>query len=344
MRVLLAGGAGFVGSHTAVSLIEAGHDVAVYDDLSNSSDVAVGRIRQITGRDVPFRAGDARDVEFLRSFVREVGPVDAVILFAGLKSVEESVRNPLRYYSVNIGVAVSVLEMMARERISTVIFSSSATVYGNDSSPPYTEGSPAPITLANPYGKTKRIVEEILSDAAAASADMRAISLRYFNPVGAHPSGLLGEDPAGTPTNLMPFVAKVAAGDLDRVGVFGNDYDTPDGTGQRDFIHVMDLAEGHVSALENASRGYSVYNLGTGHPVSVLELIAAFSQACGMQIPFEILPRRAGDVAVSYCDPTKANRELHWRASRSLDDACRDAWHWQSLNPFGYATASRANR
>lgn len=337
MRVLLTGGAGYIGAHTAVALVAAGHDVLVVDDLTNSSAEAIARVERITGATIPLLVADARDQAALTGFVRSHAPVDAVVHFAGLKAVGESVAQPVRYYDVNLGSALMVLKVMAAEGIPTIVFSSSATVYGDPASLPLSEQSPTGIDLANPYGKTKRIIEEILKDAAAADPHLRAVSLRYFNPVGAHPSGLIGEDPAGIPNNLMPYVAKVAVGVLDRVGVFGDDYDTPDGTGQRDYIHVVDLAAGHVAALEHARAGYDVYNLGTGVPVSVLELIAAFERAAGKEIPREILPRRAGDVAASYCDPSKAESGLGWKAVRTIDDACRDSWNWQSQNPNGYA-------
>jgi UDP-glucose 4-epimerase len=251
------------------------------------------------------------------------------------------VAQPVRYYDVNIGSAVAVLRLMAAESIPTIVFSSSATVYGRPETLPLREDSPTGIDLANPYGKTKRIVEELLKDAAAADPRLRAIALRYFNPVGAHPSGRIGEDPSGTPNNLMPYVARVAVGSLERVGIFGDDYETPDGTGLRDYIHVLDLAAGHVAALERAREGYEVYNLGTGVPVSVRELIAAFEHAAGREIPTAVLPRRAGDVAASYCDPSKAREALGWSATRSIDEACRDSWRWQSQNPRGYAPSPR---
>ena len=339
MRVLLAGGAGYIGAHTAVALVEAGHDVLVVDDLSNSSAEAISRVEQITGATIPLLVADARDEAAMTSFVREHAPVDAVVNFAGLKAVGESVAEPVRYYDVNIGSALALLKVMASESIPTIVFSSSATVYGEPEELPLSEESRTGIDLANPYGKTKRIIEEILRDAAAADAGLRAVSLRYFNPVGAHATGRIGEDPTGTPNNLMPYVARVAVGSLDRVGVFGDDYDTPDGTGQRDYIHVVDLAAGHVAALEQAQPGYDVFNLGTGVPVSVLELVAAFERAAGRELPKAILPRRAGDVAVSYCDPSKAQRVLGWTAARSIDDAARDSWNWQSQNPNGYADA-----
>lgn len=339
MRVLLTGGAGYIGAHTALALLEAGHDVLVVDDLSGTSAEAVARIERITGATVPLLVADVRDADALTDFVREHAPVQAVIHLAGLKAVGESVAEPVRYYDVNVGTTIALLKVMAAQGIPTIVFSSSATVYGTPEELPLTEESPTGIDLANPYGKTKRIIEEILSDAAAADPALRAVSLRYFNPVGAHASGLLGEDPHGIPNNLMPFVSRVAIGTLPEVAVFGTDYDTPDGTGLRDYIHVTDLAAGHVAALEHAQPGYDVFNLGTGTPVSVLELIAAFERASGRDIPRRIAPRRAGDVAASYADPAKAHRELGWSTRLTIDDACRDYWNWQTNNPDGYARA-----
>lgn len=341
MRVLLSGGAGYIGAHTAVALIEAGHEVIVVDDMSNSSPEAIARAGSLAGAEIPLLSADVRDEPRVRAFVQQRGPVDAVVHFAGLKAVGESVAQPVRYYDVNIGSAVAVLRLMAAESIPTIVFSSSATVYGRPETLPLREDSPTGIDLANPYGKTKRIVEELLKDAAAADPRLRAIALRYFNPVGAHPSGRIGEDPSGTPNNLMPYVARVAVGSLERVGIFGDDYETPDGTGLRDYIHVLDLAAGHVAALERAREGYEVYNLGTGVPVSVRELIAAFERAAGREIPTAVLPRRAGDVAASYCDPSKAREALGWAATRTIDEACRDSWRWQSQNPRGYAPSPR---
>lgn len=341
MRVLLSGGAGYIGAHTAVALIEAGHEVIVVDDMSNSSPEAIARAGSLAGAEIPLLSADVRDEPRVRAFVQQHGPVDAVVHFAGLKAVGESVAQPVRYYDVNIGSAVAVLRLMAAESIPTIVFSSSATVYGRPETLPLREDSPTGIDLANPYGKTKRIVEEMLKDAAAADPRLRAIALRYFNPVGAHPSGRIGEDPSGTPNNLMPYVARVAVGSLERVGIFGDDYPTPDGTGLRDYIHVLDLAAGHVAALERARDGFEVYNLGTGVPVSVRELIAAFGRAAGRQIPTAVLPRRAGDVAASYCDPSKAREALGWSATRTIDEACRDSWRWQSQNPRGYAPSPR---
>ncbi|MGC5171476.1 UDP-glucose 4-epimerase GalE [Micromonospora sp. DT81.3] len=339
MRVLLTGGAGYIGAHTAVALVEAGHDVLVVDDLSASSEEAVRRIERITGARVPLLVSDARDEDALAAFVRDNAPVDAVVHLAGLKAVGESVAEPVRYYDVNVGSSIAVLKVMKAEGIPTIVFSSSATVYGEPESLPLTETSPTGIDLANPYGKTKRMIEEILHDAATADPDLRAVSLRYFNPVGAHSSGLIGEDPRGIPNNLMPVVSRVAIGALPQVAVYGDDYDTPDGTGLRDYIHVVDLAAGHVAALERAQPGYEIYNLGTGEPVSVLTLIEAFERASGRPIPRAVQPRRPGDVAASYADPSKARAELEWAATRSIDDACGDYWNWQTKNPQGYATA-----
>ena len=338
MRVLLTGGAGYIGAHTAVALIDAGHDVIIVDDFSASSPEAVRRVETITGASVPVLAADVRDEAALAAFVREHAPVDAVIHFAGLKAVGESMAQPVRYYDVNVGSSIALLKVMAAEGIHTIVFSSSATVYG-DPAPedlPLTEESPTGIDLANPYGKTKRIIEEIMKDAAAADPELRAVSLRYFNPVGAHSSGLIGEDPVGIPNNLMPILSRVAIGSLPGVSIYGDDYATPDGTGLRDYIQVTDLAAGHVASLERAGAGYSIFNLGTGVPVSVRELIAAFERASGRAIPSTLAPRRAGDVAASYADPSKARRELAWSAELSIDQACADYWHWQESNPAGY--------
>lgn len=339
MRVLLTGGAGYIGAHTAIALIEAGHEVLIADDMSGTSPEAVSRVETITGATIPALAIDLRDEAALTAFVREHAPVDAVVHLAGLKAVGDSMADPVRYYDVNLGTSVTLLKVMAAEGIHTIIFSSSATVYGTPEHLPLTEESPTGIELANPYGKTKRIIEEILADAAAADPELRAVSLRYFNPVGAHASGLIGEDPHGIPNNLMPFVSRVAIGALPEVSVFGTDYETPDGTGLRDYIHVTDLAEGHVAALEHARPGYEVYNLGTGEPVSVLQLIDAFERASGREIPRRLAPRRPGDVAATYGDPSKAKRVLGWSTKLTIDDACRDYWNWQTKNPDGYAGA-----
>lgn len=339
MRVLLTGGAGYIGAHVAVALLDAGHDVLIVDDMSASSPVAVERIEQISQRKVALRIGDAADTAGLLDFLRAHAPVDAVVHLAGLKSVAESTREPVRYYDVNIGTAVSVLNAMAEVGIHRIVFSSSATVYGDSQELPFLETAPTGIALANPYGKTKRIIEEILADAAAADPELRVASLRYFNPVGAHASGLIGEDPKGIPNNLMPIVSRVAHGDLAELQIYGDDYPTPDGTGMRDYLHVVDLAAGHVAAVERVSPGFETFNLGTGTPVSVLELVRAFEAASGREVTRRVSPRRAGDVASSYAEPAKAERELGWRADLSIEDACRDYWRWQTLNPRGYASA-----
>ena len=340
MRVLLTGGAGYIGVHTAIALLEAGHEVLIVDNFATSSPEAIRRVESLTGATIPVLEADVRDEPALAAFLREHAPIDAVVHFAGLKAVGESVEQPLRYYEVNLGTTFSLLNVMAAEGIHTIVFSSSATVYGEPDELPSTERSRTGLDLPNPYGKTKRIIEEILADTAAASPTLRAVSLRYFNPVGAHPSGLIGEDPHGLPTNLMPIVARVALGTIPHVSIYGDDYNTPDGTGLRDYIHVSDLAAGHVAALEAARPGYSVFNLGTGAPVSVRELIDAFAQASGREIPVVVTDRRHGDVAASYADASKAESELHWSARRSIEQACVDYWNWQQKNPNGYDTAS----
>lgn len=337
MRVLLTGGAGYVGAHTAVALIESGHEVLVVDDFSASNPEAVRRVESITGTRIPVLDRDARDEQALTAFVRQHAPVDAVIHFAGLKAVGESLQKPLHYYEVNLGTSISLLNVMAAEGIKTIVFSSSATVYGEPETLPLTEQSRTGIDLASPYGKTKRVIEEILRDVTVADPHLGAVSLRYFNPVGAHASGLIGEDPKGIPNNLMPIVSRVAIGSMPRVSVFGNDYDTPDGTGLRDYIHVTDLAAGHVAALEHVQPGYSVFNLGTGVPVSVLGLIKAFEQASGREIPHVIADRRPGDVASSFADASKAESALGWTAKLTIEQACADYWKWQQKNPNGYA-------
>lgn len=336
MRVLLTGGAGYIGAHTAVALLEAGHDVLIVDDFSASHPEAISRIEEIAGIGVPTLKADVRDEAAVGEFIRSHGPVDAVIHLAGLKAVAESVEQPLRYYETNIGTTLSLLKVMEAENVPTIVFSSSATVYGDPETLPLTEEAWTGIDLANPYGKTKRIIEEILFDAAAANPNLRVVSLRYFNPVGAHPSGLIGEDPAGIPNNLMPIVSRVAIGKMPQLSIYGEDYDTPDGTGLRDFIHVSDLAAGHVAALEHAQPGKAIYNLGTGTPVSVKELIEAFRAASGVEIKAVSAPRRAGDVAATYADPSKAEAELGWKAELGIEDSCRDYWKWQSQNPNGY--------
>lgn len=335
MKVLVTGGAGFIGSHTVLLLLEAGHDVLVIDDLSNSSEESLRRVAEITGRTPGFVKANVRDREVLDSAFEDFQP-DAVIHFAGKKAVGESVSIPVEYYRENIGSTVTLLEAMKAHGCHNIVFSSSATVYG-EGEPPFAETDPAG-TATNPYGWTKAMNEQILHDAAIADEQLAVAALRYFNPIGAHESGRIGEDPADIPNNLLPYVAQVATGKLDHVSVFGNDYDTPDGTGTRDYIHVMDLAQGHLAALEkiDGNPGFHVWNLGTGNPYSVLEVIAAFSKAAGKQVPYEIVARRPGDVASSYADPTKAREELGWEAKRGLDQMCEDAYRWQSNNPNGY--------
>lgn len=334
MRVLATGGAGYIGSHTLVELLEAGHDVHVVDDLSNSSVEALVRVREITGKPVGFTEANLRDEGALEQVFTEVAP-EAVIHFAGLKAVGESVAQPLRYYHENVGGTLALLRVMDRHACRTLVFSSSATVYGQASEPPFVED--APVAPTNPYGHTKAMIEQILADVAA-TGGWRIALLRYFNPVGAHSSGRIGEDPSGIPNNLFPYVAQVASGRLAALQVFGDDYDTPDGTGVRDYIHVCDLAQGHLAALEALAdrEGCQVWNLGTGVGASVMEVLGAWSAAVGRELPYQVVPRRSGDVAVSLANPEKAQRELGWRSTRSLADMCRDHWAWQSANPMGY--------
>jgi len=328
MRVLLTGGAGFIGSHVAVELIGAGHQVVVVDDLSNSDASVIGRIGQVSGVTPAFYKLDVRDRAGLTAVFDEHRP-DAVIHLAGLKAVGESVAQPLRYWDVNLNTTITLLRVMEAAGCRRVIFSSSATVYGTPEALPLTEDSLAGVGISNPYGRTKYANEQLLSDAAGAGAGLGVTLLRYFNPVGAHPSGLLGEKPQGVPNNLMPYVAQTAAGLREKVMVFGDDYDTVDGTGVRDYIHVVDLAKGHVAALAGVKPGVSVYNLGTGAGVSVLQLIAAYSRAVGRDIPYEIVARRPGDIAACYCSPAKAEAELGWRAELTIDQACADSWRYE---------------
>ena len=337
MRVLLAGGAGYIGAHTAVALIEAGHEAVVLDDLSNSSAVAVERVGRITGTTVPLVVGDAADDAVVASAFDEHGPFDAIVHLAAFKAVGESTQKPLEYYANNLGTTYALLRVGIARGIRSFLFSSTGTVYSDPADLPFTETSTTSIDLSNAYSKSKRMNEVVLEDVARVNPELSVMSLRYFNPVGAHPSGLIGEDPTGIPNNLMPYVARVAVGSLERVGIFGDDYDTPDGTGQRDYIHVVDLAAGHVAALENAQPGYDVFNLGTGSPVSVLELLHAFEKAVGRELPYEVVARRPGDVATSYADPSKANEELGWRTVKTVEEMCADTWRWQSQNPNGYS-------
>ena len=339
MRVLVSGGAGYIGSHTVIRLVEAGHDVVVVDDFSNAKPTVVGRLEGLTGTHIPVHSFDLTDVDKTEKFFDDEA-VDAVIHFAGFKAVGESVVKPLEYYQNNLGSTFSLLRAMQRHNVHRLVFSSSATVYGAEPVLPMTENSPTSAT--NPYGWTKVMIEQVLRDVAASDPAWRIAALRYFNPVGAHPSGQIGEDPSGIPNNLMPFVAQVAVGRREKLSIFGDDYDTPDGTCVRDYIHVDDLAAGHVAALERISAGsdpMSTWNLGTGQGVSVLQVVQAFERASGRPIPYEIAPRRAGDIAASYADPTKANKELNWSAGKTIDDMCVDTWRWQSNNPEGYPDA-----
>lgn len=340
MKVLVTGGAGFIGSHTVVELMNAGHSVAVVDNLCNSSEESLRRVAAITGKEVPFHQADIRSRNALDRVFRAEGPVDAVIHFAALKAVGESVRIPLAYYGNNITGTITLCEAMSDAGCRNLVFSSSATVYGDPASVPIREDFPTP-GATNPYGWSKLMMEQIFRDVQKADPEWNIILLRYFNPIGAHPSGRIGEDPAGIPNNLLPFVAQVAVGRRPSLTVFGNDYPTPDGTGVRDYIHVVDLALGHLKALDALSSqpGLAIYNLGTGKGSSVLEVIAAFEQASGRKIPYTIQSRRPGDVAECWADPSKADRELGWRAERDLRAMCEDAWRWQSQNPNGFTKA-----
>ncbi len=334
MKILVTGGAGYIGSHTCVELLDAGHDIVVIDNLSNSSELALERVRTITSCDFPFVRADLRDTAAMQALFA-THTFDAVIHFAGLKAVGESVQKPLLYYDNNINGTVRLLECMAASGVRRLVFSSSATVYGNPATVPIREDFALGAT--NPYGRTKLFIEEILRDQQRADPAWDITLLRYFNPVGAHASGLIGEDPADIPNNLMPYVSQVAVGKLECLNVWGNDYPTPDGTGVRDYIHVVDLALGHLAALARAPEaGIRAYNLGTGRGHSVLEMISAFERASGCEIRYRFAPRRPGDVASCYADPTLARRELGWEASRSVDAMCRDAWNWQERNPRGY--------
>lgn len=336
MNVLLAGGAGYIGSHTAVELLNAGYQVVIVDDYSNSSPEAVHRIEKITGKRVISYEADVKNKEKMRYIFSE-NHIDCVIHFAGLKAVGESVRLPLKYYRNNIDTTLTLLECMEEAGVNQFVFSSSATVYGEENEPPYVETMHRG-RCSNPYGWTKVMMEQILEDAAKANPELSVILLRYFNPIGAHESGLIGEDPQGIPNNLMPFIAQVAVGRRDHLTVFGGDYPTPDGTCLRDYIHVMDLANGHVKAVEYAAnhKGVEVFNLGTGTPYSVLDIIHAFEKATEVKVKYEIGPRRAGDLPKFWADSTKAQKVLGWHAERTLEDMCRDTWNWQSENPDGY--------
>lgn len=338
MKVLVTGGAGYIGSHAVVELIAAGHEVVILDNLSNAKPEAVRRVSAITQREIPFVQGDIRDRETLRRLFA-AHDLDAVMHFAGLKAVGESVEKPLAYYDNNVTGSLTLFEVMGEAGCKSIIFSSSATVYGDPASVPIREDFPTSAT--NPYGRSKLMIEEMLRDLAASDPTWRVVLLRYFNPVGAHESGMIGEDPNGIPNNLVPYIAQVAIGRLPRLRVFGGDWPTRDGTGVRDYIHVVDLARGHVAALAwlGRSRGVGIFNLGTGRGYSVLEMVRAFAEASGRDIPYEIVGRRPGDIAECYADPSLAERELGWRAERTLAQMCADSWRWQSMNPEGYGAA-----
>ena len=336
MKILVTGGAGYIGSHTCVELLNSGYEVVVMDNLYNASAKALDRVQQITGKTLTFYEADMLDQPAMDKIFEAEKP-DAVIHFAGYKAVGESVVKPIEYYHNNMTGTLLLCDTMRKHGVKNIIFSSSATVYGDSLEIPITEECPKQ-SPTNPYGQTKTMLEQVLMDIHRADPEWNVTLLRYFNPIGAHKSGLIGEDPKGIPNNLLPYVAQVAIGKLKCVGVFGNDYDTPDGTGVRDYIHVVDLARGHVKAIEKfkENKGVLIYNLGTGNGYSVLQVIEAFGKACGKKIPYEIKPRRAGDIATCYCDPSKAKRELGWEAEYGIDEMCADSWKWQTQNPNGY--------
>ena len=336
MAILVTGGAGYIGSHTCVELLDAGYDVVVLDNLSNSSEKSLDRVKALTGKEVKFYKGDILDRDILNKIFKEE-KIDSCIHFAGLKAVGESVAKPWEYYNNNIAGTLTLVDVMRQNGCKSIIFSSSATVYGDPAQIPITEECPKG-QCTNPYGWTKSMLEQILMDIYKADNEWNVILLRYFNPIGAHESGLIGEDPKGIPNNLIPYITQVAIGKLERLGVFGDDYDTPDGTGVRDYIHVVDLAVGHVKAIKYifSNPGLDIINLGTGVGYSVLDMVKAFSKACGKEIPYEIKPRREGDIAMCYADPSKAAKVLGWKAERGLEQMCEDAWRWQSQNPEGY--------
>ena len=336
MNILLCGGAGYIGSHTAIELDKAGHSVVVVDNLVNSNPESLRRVGKIIGKEIPFYEADVRDAEALDKIFKE-NKIDAVIHFAGLKAVGESVEKPLEYYHNNMTGTFVLMDVMRKNGVKNIIFSSSATVYGDPAIIPITEECPKG-QCTNPYGQTKSMLEQVMIDVQKADPEWNVVLLRYFNPIGAHQSGTIGENPNGIPNNLMPYITQTAVGKRKEVGVFGNDYDTPDGTGVRDYIHVCDLASGHVAALKAINRkcGLAIYNLGTGHGYSVLDVVKAFIKVNGVDVPYVIKPRRAGDIATCYCDPAKAKAELGWEAKYGIEDMCRDSWNWQKNNPDGY--------
>lgn len=343
MSILITGGAGYIGSHTSVELLNAGFEIVMLDNLSNSKLDALDRIKEITGNNFKFYKSDLLNRDELQTIFSE-NNIEAVIHFAGLKAVGESVSSPLTYYQNNITGSINLFEMMEKFRVHNLVFSSSATVYGMQEQVPLTED--LPLQATNPYGRTKLMVEEILSDIYESNKNWSIALLRYFNPVGAHPSGRIGEDPNGIPNNLVPYITQVAVGKLSELNVFGNDYDTHDGTGVRDYIHVVDLAAGHLKALEKviSSSGINAYNLGTGKGFSVMEMIHAFENATGRNIPYRNIDRRPGDIGISYADPAKAKKELNWVAYKGLEEMCTDAWRWQLNNPNGYEADKKVEK
>lgn len=336
MSILVSGGAGYIGSHTCIELIKAGYEVLVADSLVNASEEALARVAKIVGKEIPFIKIDLCDAQAVDNLFATHPEIESVIHFAALKAVGESVSKPLEYYTNNLVNTLNVLNSMRKYGVKNFVFSSSATVYGDPASVPITEDFP--LSTTNPYGTTKLFIERILNDICAVTPDFNVALLRYFNPIGAHESGLIGEDPNGIPNNLVPYIAKVAVGSLKEVHVFGDDYPTPDGTGVRDYIHVVDLARGHVAALKKLSEncGLFICNLGTGKGYSVLDIIKAYGKACGKELPYVVDARRPGDIAECYADPTKAREQLHWEAQYGIEEMCASSWKWQSMNPNGY--------
>lgn len=336
MNILLTGGAGYIGSHTIIELDKAGHSVVVVDNFVNSQPEALRRVSKIIGKEIPFVEADVRDREAMDKVFTE-NKIDAVINFAGLKAVGESVAKPLEYYENNMNGVFVLVDVMRKHGCKNIIFSSSATVYGDPAIIPITEECPKGV-CTNPYGWTKSMLEQVLIDVQKADPEWNVVLLRYFNPIGAHESGTIGENPNGIPNNLMPYITQTAVGKRKELGIFGNDYDTPDGTGVRDYIHVCDLASGHVAALKaiTENKGLAIYNLGTGHGYSVLDVVNAFKKVNGVDVPYVIKPRRPGDIATCYCNPAKAKAELGWEARHGIEDMCRDSWNWQKNNPNGY--------